>query len=105
MKIEKSIIELEKIEKLRDHFNATSNKIEQNIEKKVEIHQKLKKNSKNQIKKDNKIEESLWNNIVPYFKKKVKWNSIFHLGSICLLESNFLLKSEFRESKLFSDVW
>jgi len=59
LKIEKSIIELEKIEKLRDHFNATSNKIEQNIEKKVEIHQKLKKNSKNQIKKDNKIEEPL----------------------------------------------
>jgi hypothetical protein len=42
LKIEKSIIELEKIEKLRDHFNATWNKIEQNIEKKVEIHQKIK---------------------------------------------------------------
>jgi lysozyme family protein len=43
------IIELEKIEKLRDHFNATWNKIEQNIEKKVEIHQKIKK-----IQKSNK---------------------------------------------------
>jgi hypothetical protein len=38
---------LEKIEKLRDHSNATWNKIEQNIEKKVEIHQKkYKKNPK-----------------------------------------------------------
>ena len=34
----------------------------------------------------------------------------FNLGPVCLLESNFLLKSEFqenefRESELFSDVW
>jgi hypothetical protein len=55
---EKSIIELEKIKKLRDHFNTTRNKIKRNIEKKIEIHQKKKnKESKNQIKKDNKIEE------------------------------------------------
>jgi hypothetical protein len=27
------------------------------------------------------------------------------LGPVCLLESSFLLKSEFRESELFSDVW
>jgi len=50
---------LEKIKKLRDHFNATWNKIERNIEKKVEIHQKKNKESKNQIKKYNKIEEPL----------------------------------------------
>jgi hypothetical protein len=27
------------------------------------------------------------------------------IDSVCLLESSFFLESEFRESKLFSDVW
>ena len=28
-----------------------------------------------------------------------------YLGAVCLLESNFLLESEFQENELFSDVW
>jgi hypothetical protein len=31
--------------------------------------------------------------------------TVFILGSVCLLESNFILKSKFRESELFYDVW
>jgi len=45
---------LEKIKKLRDHFNATWNKIERNIEKKVEIHQKKTKNPKIKLKNTTK---------------------------------------------------
>jgi len=69
------IIELEKIEKLRDHFNATWNKIEQNIEKKVEIHQKIKK-----IQKSNKKRQQNWGTSLKQhcsiFKKKKKLSEI-----------------------------
>jgi len=43
---------------------------------------------------------------VEFIKKKhhdVK--NTCNLGPVCLLESSFLLESEFRESELFSDVW
>jgi hypothetical protein len=47
--------------------------------------------------------------VTQYFLLHINFNPSF-TGSICLLESSFLLESEFQENKLqeselFSDVW